>query len=157
MAGDAPRHRRACRIGCRPRARPWRPRREGLPRRADRVDDAARRARATGRGRTAAARRSGRPAALPVAPARGRASRVRAGARPDPGRAESRRESAVTEVLWDVRLFDPETGIATEHQVVTFDGDAVASIDDAVGKPPHGAHDLAGATVLPDRKSTRLN
>jgi hypothetical protein len=26
----------------------------------------------------------------------------------------------VTEVLWDVRLFDPETGLAADHQAITF-------------------------------------
>ena len=55
----------------------------------------------------------------------------------------------MTEILWDVRRFDPETGTATEHQVITFEGDTVVDIGDAVGKPPDGAHDLGGATLLP--------
>ena len=55
----------------------------------------------------------------------------------------------MTEVLWDVRLFDPATGTATEHQAIGFEADTVAAVVDAVGDPPDGAHDLAGATVLP--------
>ncbi len=55
----------------------------------------------------------------------------------------------MTEVLWNGRIFDPETGEAAEQRVITFDGDAIVSIDDAVGDPPEGAHDLDGATVLP--------
>jgi len=55
----------------------------------------------------------------------------------------------VSEVLWDIRRLDPGTGTATEHQTITFDGDTVAAIGDAVGEAPEGAHDLAGATVLP--------
>jgi len=55
----------------------------------------------------------------------------------------------VSEVLWDIRRLDPGTGTATEHQTITFEGDTVAAIGDAVGEAPEGAHDLAGATVLP--------
>jgi len=55
----------------------------------------------------------------------------------------------VSEVLWDIRWLDPGTGTATEHQTITFKGDTVAAIGDAVGEAPEGAHDLAGATVLP--------
>ena len=55
----------------------------------------------------------------------------------------------MTEVLWNGRIFDPETGEAAERRAITFDGDAIVSIDDAVGDPPEGAHDLDGATVLP--------
>ena len=55
----------------------------------------------------------------------------------------------MSEVLWDIRRLDPGTGTATEHQTITFDGDTVAAIGDAVGEAPEGAHDLAGATVLP--------
>jgi len=55
----------------------------------------------------------------------------------------------VSEVLWDIRWLDPGTGTATEHQTITFEGDTVAAIGDAVGEAPEGAHDLAGATVLP--------
>ena len=55
----------------------------------------------------------------------------------------------MSEVLWDIRWLDPGTGTATEHQTITFDGDTVVAIGDAVGEAPEGAHDLAGATVLP--------
>ncbi|HET9084960.1 MAG TPA: amidohydrolase family protein [Candidatus Limnocylindrales bacterium] len=55
----------------------------------------------------------------------------------------------MTEVLWDVRVFDPEAGTAAERQAITFEGDTVVAIADAVGEPPEGAHDLRGATVLP--------
>jgi len=55
----------------------------------------------------------------------------------------------VTEVLWDVRLFDPDTGTASEHQAIEFHGDTVVGIREAVGEPPDGAHVLSGATVLP--------
>ena len=55
----------------------------------------------------------------------------------------------MTEVLWDCRVFDPETAEATERRVITLEGDSVASIDDVAGDPPEGAHDLSGATVLP--------
>ena len=55
----------------------------------------------------------------------------------------------MSEVLWDIRSLDPGTGTATEHQTITFEGDTVAAIGDAVGEAPEGAHDLAGATVLP--------
>ena len=55
----------------------------------------------------------------------------------------------MSEVLWDIRWLDPGTGTATEHQTITFKGDTVAAIGDAVGEAPEGAHDLAGATVLP--------
>ena len=55
----------------------------------------------------------------------------------------------MSEVLWDIRSLDPGTGTATEHQTITFEGDTVAAIGDAVGEAPDGAHDLGGATVLP--------
>jgi imidazolonepropionase-like amidohydrolase len=55
----------------------------------------------------------------------------------------------VTEVLWDARIFDPETGRATERRTITLEGDTVVAIDEAVGDPPDDAHDLGGATVLP--------
>ena len=55
----------------------------------------------------------------------------------------------MSEVLWDIRWLDPGTRTATEHQTITFEGDTVAAIGDAVGEAPEGAHDLAGATVLP--------
>jgi imidazolonepropionase-like amidohydrolase len=55
----------------------------------------------------------------------------------------------VTEVLWDVRIVDVESGSATERQVITIDEDRIASIGDAEGTPPDGARDLGGATALP--------
>ena len=55
----------------------------------------------------------------------------------------------MTEVLWNVRLFDPATGEATERRVITIDGDTITSIDDVHGDPPPGARDLGGATALP--------
>lgn len=55
----------------------------------------------------------------------------------------------MTEVLWDCRIFDPETAAATERRVITLVGDEVRSIDEVGGEPPEGAHDLGGATVLP--------
>jgi imidazolonepropionase-like amidohydrolase len=55
----------------------------------------------------------------------------------------------MTEVLWDVRLFDPATGEAAERQVITLAGDTIASIDEVAGDPPPGARDLGGATALP--------
>jgi imidazolonepropionase-like amidohydrolase len=55
----------------------------------------------------------------------------------------------VTVVLWDGRVVDPATGSATEHRAITLDGDTITAIDDAVGEPPEGAHDLDGASVLP--------
>jgi imidazolonepropionase-like amidohydrolase len=55
----------------------------------------------------------------------------------------------VTEVLWDARTFDPETGQATERRAITLESDTVVAIDEAVGDPPDDAHDLGGATVLP--------
>jgi imidazolonepropionase-like amidohydrolase len=55
----------------------------------------------------------------------------------------------VTEVLWDARVYDPDTGAATERRAITFDGDAVIAIGEAAGPPPAEAHDLGGATVLP--------
>jgi imidazolonepropionase-like amidohydrolase len=55
----------------------------------------------------------------------------------------------VTEVLWDARLFDPETGKATERRVITMEGDTIISIGEVGGDPPERARDLGGATVLP--------
>jgi imidazolonepropionase-like amidohydrolase len=55
----------------------------------------------------------------------------------------------VTEVLWDVRLFDVEAGSGAERRVITIEGDRIASIDDAEGTPPEGARNMGGATVLP--------
>ena len=55
----------------------------------------------------------------------------------------------MTEVLWDVRLFDVEAGSGAERRVITIEGDRIASIDDAEGTPPEGARNMGGATVLP--------
>jgi imidazolonepropionase-like amidohydrolase len=55
----------------------------------------------------------------------------------------------VTEVLWDGRVVDPESGGTTERRSITIDGDTIVAIDEAVGDPPDGAYDLGGASVLP--------
>jgi imidazolonepropionase-like amidohydrolase len=55
----------------------------------------------------------------------------------------------VTEVLWDVRIVDLESGSATERQVIRIEDERIASIGDAEGTLPDGAHDMAGASVLP--------
>jgi imidazolonepropionase-like amidohydrolase len=55
----------------------------------------------------------------------------------------------LTEILWDGRIFDPETGTATERRAITIEADTIVAIEAAAGDPPDGAHDLAGATVLP--------
>jgi imidazolonepropionase-like amidohydrolase len=55
----------------------------------------------------------------------------------------------LTEILWDGRIFDPETGTATERRAITMKADTIVAIEAAAGDPPDGAHDLAGATVLP--------
>jgi imidazolonepropionase-like amidohydrolase len=55
----------------------------------------------------------------------------------------------VTEVLWDVRVLDVESGSATEHQAITIDGERIASVGDVEGTPPEGARDMGGATILP--------
>jgi imidazolonepropionase-like amidohydrolase len=55
----------------------------------------------------------------------------------------------VTEVLWDARIVDLESGSATERRVITIEEDRIASIGDVEGAPPEGARDMGGATVLP--------
>jgi imidazolonepropionase-like amidohydrolase len=55
----------------------------------------------------------------------------------------------LTEVLWNGRVFDPESGDATEGRAITIEADTIVAIDAAVGDPPEEARDLAGATVLP--------
>jgi imidazolonepropionase-like amidohydrolase len=55
----------------------------------------------------------------------------------------------MSEVLWNVRLLDLESGVGTERKAVTIDGGLVTAIDDATGAPPAGVHDLDGATLLP--------
>ena len=55
----------------------------------------------------------------------------------------------MTEVLWNGRVVDPESGGSTERRSITIDGDTIVAIDEAVGDAPDGAYDLGGATVLP--------
>jgi imidazolonepropionase-like amidohydrolase len=55
----------------------------------------------------------------------------------------------VTHVLWNVRLYDPATGEATEGRVITIDGDTIATIGEVEGERPALARDLGGATALP--------
>jgi imidazolonepropionase-like amidohydrolase len=55
----------------------------------------------------------------------------------------------VSEVLWNVRLLDLEAGVAVERQAITIDNGHVMAVADAEGRPPTGARDLGGATVLP--------
>jgi imidazolonepropionase-like amidohydrolase len=55
----------------------------------------------------------------------------------------------VSDVLWNARIVDVESGAATERRVITIEGDRIAAIGDVVGSPPDGARDLGGATVLP--------
>ena len=55
----------------------------------------------------------------------------------------------MTEVLWDGRVVDPESGGSTERRSITIDGDTIVAIDEAVGDRPDGAYDLGGASVLP--------
>ena len=55
----------------------------------------------------------------------------------------------MTEVLWNGRVFDTATGEAAERRAITLESDTIVAIDEARGEPPEGAHDLAGATVLP--------
>jgi imidazolonepropionase-like amidohydrolase len=55
----------------------------------------------------------------------------------------------VSQVLWDARLVDLETGSTTERRVITIERDRIAAIGDIDGSPPDGARDLSGATVIP--------
>lgn len=55
----------------------------------------------------------------------------------------------MTEILWDVRLYDPGTGEAAERRVITLEGDTITLVGEAVGEVPDGARDLRGATALP--------
>ena len=55
----------------------------------------------------------------------------------------------MTALLWDARVVDPGTGSVTERRAVTLDDGVVSSIEAADGRPPEGARDLAGATLLP--------
>jgi len=63
----------------------------------------------------------------------------------------------LTEILWDGRIFDPETGTATERRAITIEADTIVAIEAAAGDPPDGAHDLAGATVLPGLIDTHVH
>ena len=51
----------------------------------------------------------------------------------------------MSEVLWNVRLLDPETGEATERRVITIDGDTVTAIDEVDGDPPPRAPGISAA------------
>jgi imidazolonepropionase-like amidohydrolase len=55
----------------------------------------------------------------------------------------------VTEVLWNGRIFDPEAGTTSEGRAIALEGDTIVAISSTVGDAPEGAHDIAGATVLP--------
>jgi imidazolonepropionase-like amidohydrolase len=55
----------------------------------------------------------------------------------------------MSQVLWNVRLLDPEAGTATERRSLTIDDGHVTAIGEADGPPPADARDLGGATVLP--------
>jgi imidazolonepropionase-like amidohydrolase len=55
----------------------------------------------------------------------------------------------VSQLLWNIRLLDPEAGTATERRALTVEGGRVTAIEDAAGPMPAGARDLDGATVLP--------
>ncbi|MEA2653009.1 MAG: hypothetical protein QOI37_236, partial [Chloroflexota bacterium] len=55
----------------------------------------------------------------------------------------------MSQLLWNVRLLDPEAGTATERRALTVEDGRVTAIDDAAGLMPAGARDLAGATILP--------
>jgi imidazolonepropionase-like amidohydrolase len=55
----------------------------------------------------------------------------------------------VSQVLWNVRLLDFDSGHAIERRALTIDHGRVTAIVDAEGPPPAGARDLDGATVLP--------
>lgn len=67
------------------------------------------------------------------------------------GRAEFRGRYfvRVSQVLWNVRLLDFDSGRAIEQRGLTIDDGRVIAIDDAEGPPPADARDLDGATVLP--------
>ncbi len=55
----------------------------------------------------------------------------------------------VSQVLWNVRLLDFDSGRAMERRALTIDDGRVIAIDDSDGPPPADARDLDGATVLP--------
>jgi imidazolonepropionase-like amidohydrolase len=55
----------------------------------------------------------------------------------------------MSEILWDVRVYDPASGEAVERQAITIDGDTIVSIDEAIGELPPGARVLDGMTVIP--------
>lgn len=55
----------------------------------------------------------------------------------------------MTEVLWNVRVYDPATGGATDGRVITIEDDTITDIAAVGGDMPDGARDLGGATALP--------
>jgi imidazolonepropionase-like amidohydrolase len=55
----------------------------------------------------------------------------------------------VSQVLWNVRLLDFDSGRGIERRALTIDDGLVTAIDDAEGALPANARDLDGATVLP--------
>ena len=52
-------------------------------------------------------------------------------------------------VLWNVRLYDPRTGEATERRSIKIEQDTITAIGEAAGDPPAGIRDLGGATAVP--------
>ncbi len=55
----------------------------------------------------------------------------------------------MSEVLWNVRLYDPATDEATDGRVITIEDDTITAVGAVEGSPPEGARDLRGATALP--------
>ena len=55
----------------------------------------------------------------------------------------------MSQVLWNVRLLDFDSGRGMERRALTIDDGLVTAIDDADGALPANARDLDGATVLP--------
>lgn len=55
----------------------------------------------------------------------------------------------MTEVLWNVRLYDPATGEAADGRIITIEDDTITAVAAVDGEPPKGARDLGGATALP--------
>ena len=87
---------------------------------------------------------------FPRASAGGRTTRVRAGAGQIRGELDSRRDRARDRGPLGRPTLRPATGVPRPNAGrSTFDGDTIVGIDEAVGEPPDGAHDLSGATVLP--------
>lgn len=55
----------------------------------------------------------------------------------------------MTEILWNVRLFDGSGGPTIERAAITIADGRVAAISTASGGPPFGLSDLGGATLIP--------